>query len=157
MSSNSPLEFAEVVKLPSNRDLFKWVELVNEIRVSTGLTAIEAIQEVRKLVDSGQLQEVYGSALVMFYQNRNISEFEKRQKALQEAWIKADEGKALDVFHEEKRELERSTLVLKKMKSMEQEDTGNIKRNSSSLLFYYFFNIIIIRLIFSIHPSSTFK
>ncbi len=58
-----------------------------------------------------ELQEVYVSALVMFYHNRNISEFERRQKALQDAWIKADEIKALDVFYEEKKELERSTMI----------------------------------------------
>jgi uncharacterized protein YecT (DUF1311 family) len=61
------------------------------------------------LVDSGQLFliDCATTGCVKFSKYRNISEFELRLQKLQQAWLKAREVDALQVFNDEAKELKK--------------------------------------------------
>lgn len=72
-----------------------------------GFTKLKAAQIVRWLVEKeGKLRPVEDSGLVSFTLNRNISEYEARQQELQDAYLRNEEGKILDVLDEEDKEIQ---------------------------------------------------
>lgn len=74
-----------------------------------GLTQIEAVQKICSLIDNSLLLPVDCSTtcFVMFTTRRDISEFERKQKRLQEAWLAANEIATSAVLREEAIELKR--------------------------------------------------
>jgi hypothetical protein len=108
------------IKFSKNEEL-QYCQIVERIRRECKLSEIEAIEEIREPLTSGEITVDETSALLKFYINRNISQFEQRQKRLQEAWLHADEVKELNVLHDETKELEKLAVVLKTLEQEEKE------------------------------------
>ena len=90
-SSNGQVSFDEIMKHLTGEEF--------------DLTQIEAAQKIRSLVNNDLLILVEDSGLVMFKLYRNISNFERHQRELQEAWLGANELKTFGVIQDEEREL----------------------------------------------------
>jgi hypothetical protein len=91
------------------RDGIERAKLIDYLKERLALTDIEICEALCYLEDTGELSVVEDSGLVRIriVDNKNISEFERWQRALQSAWLRANEAAALQVFFEETNALKR--------------------------------------------------
>lgn len=111
----SLIKIAEPKKLFTNKEKLRWVELCEKIGNECGLSELDRIIVVRQMVDNGQLTEEFGSFVLNFYLQKNLSEFEQTQQRLIDAYFSKPfsevDAKVKRVLFIEQKQLENTKLI----------------------------------------------
>ncbi len=119
------LSVAKQISQWSEENIVPWSQLVSKLTDGNGVveyqfTPIQAAQAIRYLEDNNLIfRDDQHNSLICYRTYKLTSDFERRQKELQDGWLKASEIQILNALNEELKEVNKSTKLLS-IKELEQ-------------------------------------